>query len=570
MDSYFSWLMPEQDGPAKVLWLRVWQTQQEIEGMNSRELRDSSDNDADNMTNGFNNQQIQIMNGKTDKSGNFTRVRRTKNDNRPSQRPLHRKFVTDFGGCPWRQEKYNYARGIVGLHEEIEHFYQYMTPTEAEHKVRAEVVARIEEIIKSKWPEAQVEVFGSYRTGLYLPTSDIDLVVIGKWSNLPLRTLEQEFLERGVAQEDSIKVLDKASVPIVKLVDKKTEIKVDISFNMSNGVKSAELIKTYMEQFPVLPKLVYVFKQFLLERDLNEVFTGGISSYSLILMCISFLQLHPRQEGVRQSNANLGVLLIEFFELYGRKFNFINTGIRIRDGGKYISKEEMQKEMSDGHRASMLCIEDPLLPSNDIGRSSYGILLVKKAFEHAFTILTNVVHPMSHLNDCGRQSILGRILRISDKVVQHRRRIEEGTKVTQSGGGGPPPQGALPGAGNSVPAKPSRSSSTGSTSSAEESGVSSEGSDRASRDHSPNVNYMNRHHHNHNTTTNRNRVWHRKYEQNGHNQRNSGDSGVRGGGGGSNHQGYSHRSSNTHQNGNSNNNNSQSGMSKRKKQPERQ
>lgn len=103
--------------------------------------------------------------------------------------------------------------------------------------------------------------------------------------------MEQEFLERGVAQEESIKVLDKASVPIVKLVDKKTEIKVDISFNMSNGVKSAELIKTYMEQFPVLSKLVYVLKQFLLERDLNEVFTGGISSYSLILMCISFLQV---------------------------------------------------------------------------------------------------------------------------------------------------------------------------------------------------------------------------------------------------------------------------------------
>lgn len=36
----------------------------------------------------------------------------------------------------------------------------------------------------------------------------------------------------------------------------------------------------------------------------------------------------------------------------------------------------MQKDMVDGHRPSMLCIEDPLQPSNDIGRSSYGILLV--------------------------------------------------------------------------------------------------------------------------------------------------------------------------------------------------
>lgn len=546
--------MPEQEGPAKVLWLRVWQTQQEIESMN---LRDS-DNDAEGITNGFNNHQNAIMNGKTDKSGNFTRARRTKSDNRPSQRPLHRKFVTDYGGCPWRQEKYHYARGVVGLHEEIEHFYHYMSPTEAEHKVRAEVVSRIEDIILTKWPEAQVEVFGSYRTGLYLPTSDIDLVVIGKWTNLPLRTLEQEFLEKGVAQEDSIKVLDRASVPIVKLVDKKTEIKVDISFNMSNGVKSAELIKTYMEQFPVLPKLVYVLKQFLLERDLNEVFTGGISSYSLILMCISFLQLHPRQEGIRQANANLGVLLIEFFELYGRKFNFIHTGIRVRDGGKYINKEEMQKDMVDGHRPSMLCIEDPLQPSNDIGRSSYGILLVKKAFEYAYTILTNVVHPLSAHNDCNRQSILGRIVRVSDKVVQHRRKIEEGMRGSGAQGppqGGPPTAGMVGGGPPPAVAKPSRSSSTGSTSSAEESGVSSEvseGSDRPSRDHSPNLNYQPRHH------MNNRKVWRnqKKYDSRG-------PGGGGGGGGGNHHQNY-----NLHHHRNSQNN--QSAVMTKRKKPERQ
>lgn len=181
-------------------------------------------------------------------------------------------------------------------------------------------------------------------------------------------------MEKDIADESGIKVLDKASVPIVKLTDKKTEIKVDISFNMCNGVKSAELIQQFIRQYPVLPKLVYVLKQFLLERDLNEVFTGGISSYSLILMCISFLQLHHRTDVFKQ--VNLGVLLIEFFELYGRRFNYMQTGIRIRDGGRYINKEEMQKDMVDGHRPSLLCIEDPLQASNDIGRSSYGVLQV--------------------------------------------------------------------------------------------------------------------------------------------------------------------------------------------------
>ena len=73
-----------------------------------------------------------------------------------------------------------------------------------------------------------------------------------------------------------------------------TDIKVDISFNMSSGVNSARLIKEYKGMYPALPKLVMVLKQFLLQRDLNEVFTGGISSYSLILMTVSFLQVIVR------------------------------------------------------------------------------------------------------------------------------------------------------------------------------------------------------------------------------------------------------------------------------------
>ena len=46
-----------------------------------------------------------------------------------------------------------------------------------------------------------------------------------------------------------------------------------------------------LQKFPALPYLVLVLKQFLLQRDLNEVFTGGIGSYSVFLMAVSFLQV---------------------------------------------------------------------------------------------------------------------------------------------------------------------------------------------------------------------------------------------------------------------------------------
>lgn len=53
------------------------------------------------------------------------------------------------------------------------------------------------------------------------------------------------------------------------------------------------------------------------------------------------LQLHPRQAAGGYIDQNLGVLLIEFFELYGRKFNYTKTAIRVKDGGTYIAKEEV-------------------------------------------------------------------------------------------------------------------------------------------------------------------------------------------------------------------------------------
>jgi DNA polymerase sigma len=38
-----------------------------------------------------------------------------------------------------------------------------------------------------------------------------------------------------------------------------------------------------------------------------------------------------------------------------------------------------------------LCIQDPCQPENDVGKSSYGIPVVKTAFEQAYLTLTQLV-----------------------------------------------------------------------------------------------------------------------------------------------------------------------------------
>ena len=46
-----------------------------------------------------------------------------------------------------------------------------------------------------------------------------------------------------------------------------------------------------MQQYPALQYLVLILKQFLSQRDLNDVYTGGLGSYSLILLIVSFFQV---------------------------------------------------------------------------------------------------------------------------------------------------------------------------------------------------------------------------------------------------------------------------------------
>ena len=53
-----------------------------------------------------------------------------------------------------------------------------MQPTAWDHGRREQVIEKVKAAVHEKWPECVAEVFGSYSTGLYLPTGDIDMVTI--------------------------------------------------------------------------------------------------------------------------------------------------------------------------------------------------------------------------------------------------------------------------------------------------------------------------------------------------------------------------------------------------------
>lgn len=107
---------------------------------------------------------------------------------------------------------------ISRLSEEITDFCNFMSPTFAEERIRLLTIRRIGEAVSSLWPSAQVKAFGSFDTKLYMPSSDLDIVVLDDSLDVPscLYQLANELKKRKLVSR--IEVLAKTKVTKKKLI----------------------------------------------------------------------------------------------------------------------------------------------------------------------------------------------------------------------------------------------------------------------------------------------------------------------------------------------------------------
>lgn len=325
---------------------------------------------------------------------------------------------------PWMNNGYDYSsyKEISDcLTQEIKDLVSYLSPSEAEIRARNEIVQQMQKLVHAMWPDASVGVFGSYATDFYLPGSDIDMVITSPTGRLASKTFLYQLYTKlkntpGFAKD--VTAIGKARVPIIKLTDRKSKIHIDISFERRNGLAAVEHIRKWAKEFPCLRYLVMIIKQFLAFRKLNDVSAGGIGGYSIICTVVSFLALHPRvASGMIDPMKNLGPLLIEYFELYGQKFNYHWVALRMDpDKLGYVSKSEIPDLCNSGPRPVpySLVIEDPDDPSNNISRSTYNILKIRAAFSGAYEFITTKCYELNKISKSARRnkSIIGSILNI--------------------------------------------------------------------------------------------------------------------------------------------------------------
>ncbi|KAF9547704.1 hypothetical protein EC957_007869 [Mortierella hygrophila] len=294
-------------------------------------------------------------------------------------------------GCPWMgHRQYSKLPSVpIMLTQELKDFVDFLSPTPEEHQVRKYVIQWIAKTVSELWPDSEVHVFGSYDTQLYLPSSDLDLVVLRArdFSKEDLYKLSRHLKAKQVTND--VQVIAKARVPIIKFKERLSKIPVDISFNITNGIESAEIVRNYMETTPALRSMTMLIKHFLMIKGQNEVFQGGIGSYTTMIMILSFLQMHPQiQANKLNPEDNLGVLLIEFFELYGLCFNYNQVGISVANGGSYFLKPPNN---NPNNRELLLSSIDPNDPTNDTAKGSYALRMIREVFVGAYGTLTKTV-----------------------------------------------------------------------------------------------------------------------------------------------------------------------------------
>jgi non-canonical poly(A) RNA polymerase PAPD5/7 len=142
----------------------------------------------------------------------------------------------------------------------------------------------------------------------------------------------------GRVHNSEIEFILFARVPLVKFVESRTRLKIDISFENPGGLQAVKTFNAWKEQYPAMPILVTLIKHLLCMRGLNEPVNGGIGGFSVICLVVSMLQLMPEvQSRSMDPMHHLGDLLMNFLDLYGNHFKYKVVAISVNPP-KYINK----------------------------------------------------------------------------------------------------------------------------------------------------------------------------------------------------------------------------------------
>lgn len=285
---------------------------------------------------------------------------------------------------------------------------------------------KIFKVIRNVLPSCRLYVVGSSLSGFGADCSDVDMCLMVTPGDLDQRTEATavlRLLQRELNNCGSIKKMEliRAKVPILKFRDSGYQVDVDLNCNNAVGIRNTHLLNSYSQLDWRVRPLVLVVKLWAQHHNINNAKDMTISSYSLVLMVIHYLQQGveppvlpclqkafpekfrayaqitsiPVTEKMPAFTSNnhdsLGQLFHGFLNYFANTFTFIEETISVRTGGTVPTAQcrNVKSRKNDTRMWKYLCIEEPFDLTNT-ARSVYDEAVferVKKVFVDSYKIL---------------------------------------------------------------------------------------------------------------------------------------------------------------------------------------
>ncbi|KAJ3316913.1 hypothetical protein HDV06_002628 [Boothiomyces sp. JEL0866] len=337
------------------------------------------------------------------------------------------------------------------LDEELDSLIMYITPTAMEEEIRRKIIQKYKAVINERFPNYKVQVFGSCCNSLYLPNSDIDLVIINSEEQevIPAQRMSSILskLTRKLHPHTSyIYLVKKAKIPIIKIIDYSSDVAIDVSYNTAeNTTMVAEFVAEKLMEYSDIKWMVLFLKQYLANRELNNNANGGLGGFAVFLLVLSFLELYPtlykdtKLDFYTKPNSK-AKLLIDFFHFYGRILDINSVGLAptgmegdrsviMIDKDYYYDVIEPYetKQANMGYaRPKMLLLD----PTNQANNTAKGCSLIEtvfsefnKSYDRILTIASN--DDMQFENGTYIGFLCNDIITISPEEVSKRRQFKQ-------------------------------------------------------------------------------------------------------------------------------------------------
>ncbi|XP_019956470.1 poly(A) RNA polymerase GLD2 isoform X2 [Paralichthys olivaceus] len=261
---------------------------------------------------------------------------------------------------------------------------------------------------------ARLYLTGSSMNGLGCRNSDADLCLVLQLQRPDpihvLSVLQKLFKSLPYVERTQ---LIRAKVPILRFKDKDSDLDFDLNINNTVGIRNTFLLRSYAYADLRIRPLILVIKKWAWHHQINDASKGTLSSYTLVLMILHYLQTlnepvlpslqrdHPEcfnplmdinmvPEGpkhippyISRNQSSLGDLLVGFLKYYATNFRWDKQVISIREARAF------PKNNSKEWRNKYICVEEPF-ERNNVARAvheKFKFDTIKAQFAESFRIL---------------------------------------------------------------------------------------------------------------------------------------------------------------------------------------